>query len=385
MNYLRQVKVENKRVLVRVDFNVPLEKGEVSQYGDWRITATLPTIKYLVENKAKVILLTHLGRPKFYQKEYSLEPVARYLSKLIGQQVIFFHDCLDSRAKRAVYQMEPGQVALLENIRFYRQELENDPDFARQLAELGELYVNDAFGVNHRAHASVVGLAKHLPNCAGLLLEKELKNLAKATNGPSPQVAIIGGVKVSTKLKVIKYFLDKVDDLLLGGALANTVIAAKGIAIGRSIAEPEMIDEVKKLELTNTKLHIPVDAVASVESSGGSSVRIAPVGNTKEDEMILDIGPDTIELFEGIIHQARSIIWNGPMGLFEVEKFAQGSEKVAQAVAQSRAFTVVGGGDSVSLLEKVGLIDKIDHVSTGGGAMLSYLAGEKLPGLEALD
>ncbi len=384
MKYLRDFEVSHKRILMRVDFNVPLEKGRVTKQGDWRILAVLPTLEYLIKHQAKVILVSHLGRPKSYQKEYSLKPVADYLSTLLGQEVIFFKDCLGESAQKRVWQMKPGQVALLENVRFYPQEKENDDNFSRQLAELGELYINDAFGVSHRAHASVVGIPKYLPHCAGLLLEKEIENLRKAVKGPRPRVVIIGGVKISTKIKVIKAFLDKVDNLLLGGALANTIIAAKGFAIGRSIIEPEMIKKLKELELTNTKLHVPVDVVTSIDSSGGSKVRITPVGNTREEEMILDIGPDTIKLFKTAIAEAGSIIWNGPMGLFEIEEFAQGSQEVARAVAESNAFTLVGGGDSVSLLEQMNLTDKIDHISTGGGAMLAFLAGEELPGIEAL-
>ncbi len=385
MKHLYDFEVSNKRILVRVDFNVPLEKGRVTKNGDWRIMAVLPTLEYLIKQKAKIILLSHLGRPKSYQAEYSLKPVARYLSKLLGQKVIFFNDCIGESVRKKIWQMRPGQVVLLENTRFYPQEKKNDVKFSRQIAELGEIYVNEAFGVSHREHASVIGVPQYLPCCGGLLLEKEIKNLNKIMEGPRPRVVIIGGVKISTKIKVIKTFLNKADNLLLGGALANTVIAAKGFAIGRSIIEPEMIEKVKELELTNTKLHIPVDVVVSVDSSGESEIRIKPVGKTKENEMILDIGPDTISLFKNVIDEAKSIIWNGPMGLFEIKEFAKGSQEVAKAVAAAGAFSLVGGGDSVSLLERTNLFGKINHVSTGGGAMLKFLAGEELPGIAALE
>ncbi len=385
MNYLRDLEVNQKQVLVRVDFNVPLKDGKVAQQGDWRIMASLPTIKYLIEQQAKIILLAHLGRPRSYQKKYSLQPVAEYLSKLLNQEVVFLKDCLAEENKKKIQKMEFGQVALLENLRFYSGEKENQAEFARKLSELGEVYVNDAFGVSHRAHASVVKITEYLPHCAGLLMKKEIEQLSQATKGDSPRVAIIGGVKISTKIKMIKQFLEKTDNILLGGALANTVIAAKGFAIGRSVVESEMISKVQELELTNTKLHIPVDVVASVDPSGKAESRVTPVGNTKEEEMILDIGVDTINLFKNIIAEAKSIIWNGPMGLFEVNDFAKGSREIAKAVAQAQAFTLVGGGDSVCLLEEMGLFGKIDHVSTGGGSMLKFLAGEEMPGIAALE
>jgi phosphoglycerate kinase len=383
MKFLRDFNFKDKRVLVRVDFNVPLEDSRI--INDFRIRAALPTIQYLVNQGAKVILLSHLGRPTDTEKEYSLQLVSQHMSELLGQPVRFLDSCFGEEVKNEIKQLKSGQIVLLENLRFHLGEINNEPSFVKRVAELGEIYVNDAFGVIHRAHASVVGLPRYLPSCAGLLLEKEIKTLSRILDNPEhPLVVIIGGVKISTKIKVIKNFLKKADDLILGGALANTVISAKGFAIGRSIVEEEMIDEVKKLELTDIKLHIPVDVVVSVDASGQAPSRIAPVGKTKEKEMILDIGPDTSQLFNRIISQAKTIVWNGPMGLFEVEKFASGSRAVAQAVTQSKGFSVVGGGDTITLLSQMGLLDKIDHLSTGGGAMLKFLAGEKLPGIEAL-
>jgi len=328
-----------------------------------------------------------LGRPKGkVTDDLRLEPIAQRLEKLLDKKVIKLDKCLGPEIEKQIENLKSGQVILLENIRFYDEEEKNDLDFAKKLASFGEIYVNDAFGVSHRTHASLVGIPKYLPHCAGLLLEKEIKALFEVLDKPKhPLTVIIGGVKISTKIKVIKNFLKGADDLLLGGALANTVIAAKGFAIGRSVSEAEMVEEVKKMELTDIKLHLPVDAVVSTEPSGKEPSRIAPIGKTDKEEMILDIGPDTIKLFKRVISQSGTIIWNGPMGLFEVDKFSFGSREIAKIVAQSKGFSTVGGGDSVSLLEEMDLLDKIDHVSTGGGAMLRFLAGEKLPGIEALD
>ncbi len=380
MKFLRDSSVKGKRVLLRVDFNVPVgDDGLVDSKEDWRIEASLPTINYLLSQKAKIILLSHLGRPGGRVVEsLRLDPIAQRLEELLGHPVIKLNGLSCQNIRR-------GQIVLLENLRFYPGEEKNDSDFAKELAKLGEIYVNDAFGDAHRAHASMVGLPRYLPSCAGLLLEKEIRVLSEISErAERPLIVIIGGVKISTKIKVIKNFLKKADGLILAGALANTVISAKGFAIGKSISEEEMVEEVKKLKLTNTKLHIPVDVVASIDSSGRAPSRVAAVGNTKEKEMILDIGPDTIQLFGQVISQAKTIIWNGPMGVFEVEKFAQGSKKIAQMVAQSDGFSLVGGGETIALLEQLGLLKKINHISTGGGAMLKFLTGEKLPGIEAL-
>ena len=388
MKFLRDFNFEDKRVLVRVDFNVPLGNDkQVDEKEDWRLRAVLPTINYLSRQKAKIILLAHLGRPRGKkEKELMLDPVSQRLEELLNQKILKLDDCIGPEVEKNIVKMNPGEIVLLENLRFYPEEKENSPDFAKQLAKLGDFYVNDAFGTSHRAHASINGLPKHLPNCAGLLLEKEIKNLSKVLNElENPLLVIIGGVKISTKIKFIEVFLKKADNLILGGALANTVIRAKGFAIGKSIIEEEMVDQVKKLELTSIKLHLPVDAVASVDVSGNKDSRIAPIGKTKEDEMILDIGPESEDLFRKIIFQAKVIIWNGPMGIFEVDKFAKGSREIAKAVVQSTAFSVAGGGDTIALLEQLNLFDKIDHVSTGGGSMLKFLAGEKLPGIEALN
>lgn len=384
MKTLRHFNVTNKRLLVRADFNVSLKDGQIVD--DFRIRTSLPTIKYLLENQAKIILISHLARPAGQrEKKYSLQPIAQRLSELIKQPVKFLDDCLGSSVQKAINQMSAGQIIFLENLRFYPGEENNQPEFAKQLANLAEIYVNDAFGVCHRTHASIVSLPRYLPRAAGLLLEKEIKILSRLLEKPEhPLVVIIGGVKISTKFKVIKNFLAKADHLCLGGALANTILRAQGIAIGQSLIEEEMIEKIKELNLTDTRLHLPVDVVTSFNSQDHTFNRIAPVGGTQEEEKILDIGPETRELFSAIIKKASTIVWNGPMGFFEIEGFAQGTKAIAEAVAQSSGFSVVGGGETITFLDKLGLAEQINHLSTGGGAMLQFLAGQKLPGLEAL-
>lgn len=384
MKTVRDFNFKNKKVLLRADFNEPLKDGELTS--DFRIKAVLPTIKYLVKEGAKVILLTHLGRPKGNMvKQLRVDPVGKRISRLLNKPVKKLNDCIGEKVEKEIKEMAAGDLILLENVQFHDGEIENSPDFVGSLANLADIFVMDAFGQSHRDYASISGLSKKMPSCAGLLLEKEVKVLSDVLNNADhPLVVIIGGVKISTKIKVIEKFLEKADDILLGGALANTVISAKGFAIGRSISEESMVKEVKKLQLTNTKLHIPVDVVVSFDPSGNADKRIAPVGNIGDNEMILDIGTDTSYLFNKIISQAKTIIWNGPMGLFEVNKFAAGSREVAQSVVRSKGFVVVGGGETNTLLEQLGLIGEMDHISTGGGAMLEFLTGAKLPGLEAL-
>ena len=387
MKFLRDFNFNNKRVLVRADFNVPLgSDNKVDNKEDWRIQSTLPTIKYLLEQEAKIIILSHLGRPNNRVVDsLRLDPIAKRLEELLNHPVTKLDDCIGSEVKERIENIKSKEIIFLENVRFHPEEKANDSDFAKTLASYGDIYVNDAFSVSHRAHASLVGIPEFLPSCVGLLFEKEINTLSIILkNVKRPLLVIIGGAKISTKIRFMKKFLDKADDVLLGGALANTVVAAKGFAIGKSISEQKMIEDIKKMNLTNTKLHLPVDAIASIDPSGKKGSRIAPIGKTEENEMILDIGPDTVKLFENIISQAKTIIWNGPMGMIEAKEFINGSIQIAQSVANSKAFSIVGGGDSILLLEKAGLLDKIDHVSTGGGAMLKFLAKEKLPGIEAL-
>ncbi len=350
---------ENKKVLLRADFNVSLgDDGEVDGKEDWRLKASLPTIKYLLDKKARIILMTHLGRPNGkFVKELKTDPIAKRLEELFNQPV----------KKVDGYEVKEmkDEIILLENLRFNPGEEENSTQFAKELSGLGEIYVNNAFGVSHRSHASIVGLPNLLPNCAGLLLEKEIKALSKVLEqSEHPLVVVIGGAKISTKIKVIKSFLNKADHILLGGALANTVLKAKGIDVKKSVVEDGMLGEAKEI-MSNPKIHLPVDWVES-------------------EQMILDIGEKTIKEFKEIISSAKTIIFNGPMGLFEKKQFQSGSEEITRAIVESEGFSLVGGGDTIVLLENLGLLDKINHVSTGGGAMLEFLSGKKLPGIEIL-
>jgi len=386
VQFLRNIDVSNKRVLVRADFNVDLDKdGRVID--DFRIKAVIPTIEYLIKNNAKVILMSHLGDPKAgVEEKLRLGPVQDKLMEYLDLSVVKADDCIGSEIEKWTQKMDVGEILLLENLRFHKEEKENDENFAKELAKMGDIYVNDAFSVCHRDHASVVAITKFLPSFAGLLLEKEMAVLKKAMEAPEhPLAIIIGGAKISTKIKIVKKFLNLADDILLGGALANTVLRAKGIAIGKSIVEEEMVQDVKNLEITNTKIHIPVDTVVSVDKGGKEESREAPVGKMEENELILDIGPETENLFSQVIKNAKTIIWNGPVGLFEIEKFAHGTEAVARAVANCQCYSIVGGGETICYINKLGLADKFSHISTGGGAMLKFMAGEKLPGIEALN
>lgn len=388
MKFLRDFNFKGKKVLFRADFNIPLNKSkEISSEEDWRIQATLPSINYLLDQGASIILLTHFGRPSGKIKEdLRLDVIVKRLEKLLKKDIIKLDSCIGPEVEDKIKNINSGEIIVLENIRFYPEEENNDRNFAKSLANYGDIYVNDAFSVSHRNHASIIGIPEFLPSCIGLLFEKEINALSGVLeNAKRPLVVIIGGAKISSKIKFIKKFLIKADDLLLGGALANTVIAAKGFAIGKSVSEEGMIEDVKKMDLTDVKLHLPVDAVASINFSGKEDFRIAPIGKTRENEMILDIGPDTINLFNNIISKAETIIWNGPMGLIEIEESINGSRQVAQSIANSKAFSIVGGGDSIFLLKKTNLLNKIDHICTGGGAMLEFLTEENLPGIEVLD
>ena len=387
MKYLRDFDFKDKKVLIRVDFNVPMSKDKnISSKEDWRIKATLPSINYLLDQGAKLIILSHLGRPKGkVVQDLRLDPIAKRLEELLNKKVTKLNDCCGEEVEKSISNIKSGEIIFLENLRFYSEEKNNDEKFAKRLASYGEIYVNDAFSVNHRAHASLVGIPKYLPSCAGLLLEKEINTLSKVSDKPNrPLVVIIGGAKISTKIKFINKFLISADDLLLAGALANTVIAAKGIAIGQSVIEKNMEEEVEEIILTSPKLHLPVDAIASADFSGKGSSRIALIGNTEEQEMILDIGPDTIKLFSSVLNIAKTIIWNGPMGKFENRKYQQGTLGISKALANSKAYKIIGGGETIFALEKLKLLNKINHVSTGGGALLEYLAKGFLPGIEAL-
>lgn len=382
------VDVRGKRVLVRVDFNVPLEHGRITD--DTRIRAALPTIRALQERGAKVILISHLGRPDGkVVEELRLRPVAERLAQLLGQPVATAPDCIGPEVQRAIEALQPGEVLLLENVRFHPEEEANDPAFARELAGLADLYVNDAFGTAHRAHASTEGVAHYLPAVAGKLMERELEVMGRALTQPErPFVAIIGGKKVSDKIGVLSNLLEKADRLLIGGAMANTFLAAKGIELGRSYVETEAIPTAKNLleqaAASGKQLLLPVDCVVATGLERGAAHEITSIHHVPPDRMIVDIGPRTVNLFAHVVEGARTVVWNGPMGVFEVPPFDEGTRRVAEALTRVKGTTIVGGGDSVAALEQAGLADRVTHVSTGGGATLEFLEGKTLPGVAAL-
>lgn len=387
---VRDLDVDGKKVLVRVDFNVPLnDKGEITD--DTRITASLPTIQYLLEQKAAVILMAHLGRPKGQVKpELSLAPVAKHLGKLLGKKILFAPDCVGEAAQAAASKLKPGHILLLENLRFHKEEEKNDMEFAEKLASLADLYVNDGFGVSHRAHASVEGVTHFLPAAAGFLLEKEIQYVGQAVTNPlHPFVAIIGGAKVSDKIGVISNLLDKVDTLLIGGGMANTFLAAQGYKMGKSLVEEDKLDLAKELlakaKKNKVNMLLPTDLVMAAEFAPDAEHVTEKVKNLNQAYMALDIGAETSKAYAEALADAKMIVWNGPMGVFEMDAFCKGTEAVAKAVAKSRATSIVGGGDSVAAIEKLGLAKRITHISTGGGASLEYLEGKVLPGVAALD
>lgn len=387
---VRDLDVAGKKVLVRVDFNVPLnDKGEITD--DTRITASLPTIQYLLEQKAAVILMAHLGRPKGQVKpELSLAPVAKHLGKLLGKEILFAPDCVGEAAQAAASKLKPGHILLLENLRFHKEEEKNDMEFAEKLASLADLYVNDGFGVSHRAHASVEGVTHFLPAAAGFLLEKEIQYVGQAVTNPlHPFVAIIGGAKVSDKIGVISNLLDKVDTLLIGGGMANTFLAAQGYKMGKSLVEEDKLDLAKELlakaKKNKVNMLLPTDLVMAAAFAPDAEHVTEKVKNLNQAYMALDIGAETSKAYAEALADAKMIVWNGPMGVFEMDAFCKGTEAVAKAVAKSRATSIVGGGDSVAAIEKLGLAKRITHISTGGGASLEYLEGKVLPGVAALD
>ncbi len=378
--------VKGKKVLMRVDFNVPIAEGKVGD--DSRVQAALPTIKYLLEQGAAVILCSHLGRPKGeFDPAFSLKPVAEHLDSLIDAPVSFAEDCIGEPAQKAASVLETGQVLVLENTRFHAGEKKNDPKMAKQLAELADLYVNDAFGSAHRAHASTTGVADYLPAAAGFLLEKEIKYLGNAIADPErPFVTILGGAKVSDKIGVIENLLEKSDHILIGGGMANTFFKAQGYEMAESLVEGDVIDIAKTLlDKAGGKLVLPVDMVIADAFDADAADRVIEVGDVPEGWRVLDIGPRTVDNFSEIIANAGTVVWNGPMGVFEFTKFAQGTFAIAKAVAESSATGIIGGGDSISAIRKSGLDDRITHISTGGGASLEMLEGKVLPGLAALD
>ncbi len=381
--------VKGKRVLVRVDFNVPMDANKQIT-DDTRIRAAVPTIRYLLEQQAIVILASHLGRPKGeFNLKYSLAPVAERLSSLIEVPVEMAADCVGEEVKAQISRLKPGQVILLENVRFHAEEEKNDPVFAAKLAELADIYINDAFGTAHRAHASTEGVAKLLPSGAGFLLQKELEVMGKALTAPErPFTAIIGGAKVSDKIGVIDNLLDKVDSLIIGGGMANTFLQAQGHNVGKSLVEADKLELAQSLlakaASNGVNLLLPVDLVVAERFAPDAPHKIVMVTEIPADWMALDIGPASQAAFAQVIAQAKTVLWNGPMGVFEMPAFARGTEAVAKALAVSGAISIVGGGDSVAAVEKAGLADKITHISTGGGASLEFLEGKELPGVTAL-
>lgn len=384
---VRDVDVRGKRVFVRVDFNVPLENGRVTD--DTRIRASLPTIQYLVDKGARVILASHLGRPKGKVKpEFSLKPAAERLSELLGQPVQMAPDCVGPEVEAMVEKLRPGQMLLLENTRFHPEEEANDPEFARKLARLADIYVNDAFGSAHRAHASTEGMAHFVPVAvAGFLMERELNFLGKALENPEhPFVAILGGAKVSDKIGVIRNLLGKVDRLLIGGGMANTFLKAEGKDIGQSLVEDDKLDLARELlRQGDSKLLLPVDVVVADVFDANANSKVVSVDDVPADWRILDIGLKTIEHFKAALKGARTVVWNGPMGVFEFPKFAHGTVEIARALAGlQNATTIIGGGDSVAAVEQAGVADQMTHISTGGGASLEFLEGITLPGVAAL-
>lgn len=386
---VRDIDVAGKKVFVRVDYNVPMDKqGNITD--DTRIRATLPTVNYLLSQGAALILACHLGRPKGTPvPEFSVAPVGKRLEALLGKEVQFAPDCVGQVAVDMAKKLQPGQILLLENLRFYKDEEKNNPDFAQKLASLADVGVNDAFGVSHRAHASVEGITKFLPMVAGFLMEKEIRYVGQAVANPvRPFAAIIGGAKVSDKIGVIENLLQKVDTLIIGGGMGNTFIAAQGFNTGKSLVEAEKIDLAKSLiakaKETGVNLLLPVDVVVADRFAADAEHKVVGLESIPAEWMAVDIGPKSVENFAQALANMKTIVWNGPMGVFEMDAFAKGTEAVAKAVASSGATSIVGGGDSIAALEKVGLADKISHISTGGGASLEYLEGKVLPGIAAL-
>ena len=397
---IKDIDIKNKKVLMRVDFNVPQDE-KLNITDDIRIVSAIPTIKYAIDKGAKVILMSHLGRPRppadsvgeagrgGPEAKFSLKPAAERLSQLIGKKVIMAPDCIGPEVKKIVDAMKPGDVTLLENVRFYKEEEANDTNFAKQLASLGDVYVNDAFGTVHRAHASTEGVTKFLPGVSGLLVEKEIEYFEKAVSSPQkPYVAILGGAKVSDKIEVIKNLMKKVDAILIGGGMAYTFQKAQGIEIGNSKLEADKVglaNEILKEALARkVKLILPVDHVVADKLDASAQAKITPDNKIPAGMLGLDIGPKTIKLFEAELKNAKTIVWNGPLGVFEMDNFDKGSREIAKFIAALKATTIIGGGDTAAAVAKFGLEKKMSHISTGGGASLEYLEGKILPGIAAL-
>ena len=387
---VRDAELKGRKVLVRVDFNVPMDENQIIT-DENRITGALPTIRYLIENGAKTILCSHLGRPKGeFNLKYSLAPVATRLGELLGQPVKMAKDVVGADADAVVASLKDGEVALLENLRFHKEEEKNTEDFSKKLASYADIYVNDAFGTAHRAHASTEGVAHFLPAVSGFLIEKELQFMGKALNNPDrPFVAILGGAKVSDKLGVINNLLEKVDTLIIGGGMAYTFTAATGGQVGDSLLEKDKVGYASEMLIKarekGVRLLLPVDTVIADKFDNEANTRVVPTGEIPDGWQGLDIGPETVRMFTDAIKNAKTVVWNGPMGVFEMPVFAAGTQAVAQALADSQATTIVGGGDSAAAVTQMGFADRISHISTGGGASLEFLEGLVLPGVAALN
>lgn len=383
---IRDVDLQGKRVLMRVDYNVPIKEGVISD--DKRIKATLPTIQYILEQGASLVLMSHLGRPAGtgYEADFSLKPVAERLSELLGKPVVFAPDCIGEEVEAMAAQLQPGDIMLLENVRFYKKETKNDMEIAEKLAQLGDIFVNDAFGTAHRAQSSTEGVAHFLPAVSGFLMEKEIDFLSRATENPErPYVVILGGAKISDKIGVIRNMLSKADKVLIGGGMANTFFKAMGLEMGDSLVEAEVLDTAKALmEEAGDKLALPVDAIVADAFDNEAQSKVVPVDEVEPGWRILDIGPATISKYEEILKSAKTVAWNGPMGVFEMPNFARGTFAIAEILAEIEAVTIIGGGDSASAVKKAGVADKMSHVSTGGGASLEFLEGKVLPGVAIL-
>lgn len=386
MRNLRDLKLKSKKVLVRVDFNVPTDKDE-NIIDDAKIRAALPTIQYIIEQGGRLILMSHLGRPKGKRNgRYSLDKVAAHLSVLLNQPVLMVDDCIGPEVQEAADNLKDGEVMLLQNVRYYPGEEQNDPGFSKQLASLGDIFVNDAFGSAHRAHSSTTGVADYLPAYAGFLMEHEVIMLKKALkDGEQPRMAIMGGAKVADKLGLIRNLMKQMDIVLIGGGMANTFLKALGKNIGKSRFEEELLDEARDIlqEAENKKveIYLPLDAVVATEISGDAKTEIVGIDFVSDQQMILDIGPQTLELFIDLIKQAKTIVWNGPLGVFEEEPFANGTRQITLALADSDAVSIIGGGDTTVLVHDLGVEADITHISTGGGATLEFLEGQELPGV----
>ena len=386
---IKDIDLKGKKVLVRCDFNVPMDENK-NITDNARIVAALPTIKHLLENNCAIILCSHLGRPKGeFKPEFSLKPVAKELSKLLDKQVIMSNDVIGEDTKKKAEELKNGEIMLLENVRFHREETDNDPEFSKQLASLAEIYVNDAFGAAHRAHSSTEGVAQYLPAVAGLLIEKELKFLGNALNNPErPFIAILGGAKVSDKIGVIDNLLEKVDTLMIGGGMAYTFFKAQGYEVGKSLCELDKLDLARELmekaKNKGVKLMLPIDTKIGKEFDINTESKTVKYTEIPADWEGFDIGEETIKLFSEELRKAKTIVWNGPLGLFEFPQFAIGTNEIAKVLSEINATTIIGGGDSAAAVKKAGLQDKMTHISTGGGASLEFLEGKKLPGIECL-